>query len=109
MKMSNKRTKYMRKYFKTHKIERHIANRKYYYSHKYLWHKNDNLLGSSATQEIYNKNIEDTKSLIHRYAEYIRHYNSRKSNLNRNKLDLPDSKSDKSEINYLNDIYESNE
>ena len=109
MKMVSKRTKYMRNYFKTHKIERHFTNRKYYYSHKYLWHKNDNSLGSLSTQKIYESNIENSKSYIHNYAEYIRHYNSRKSNLNRNKLDLPVSKSDKSEINYLNDIYESNE
>ena len=96
MKMTNKRTKYNREYFKKHKIERHFWNRKYYYSHKYLWQKNKNLLGSASTQRIYDSDIEKSKDYIHNYAEYLRHY---KSNINRNK-------SDKS---LLNDIYESND
>ena len=106
MNMTNKRTKYMRKYFKTHKIERHFTNRKYYYSHKYLWHKNDNSLGSLSTQKIYESDIKNSKSFIHSYAEYIRHYNSRKSTLNHNKSEINNSKSD---VNYLNYIYESND
>ena len=83
-------------YIRKHKIERHFWNRKYYYSHKYLWQKNKNLLGSEATQRIYDSDIEKSKDYIHNYAEYLRHY---KSPINRNK-------SDKS---LLNDINESND
>ena len=107
--MTNKRTKYMRKYFKTHKVERHFTNRKYYYSHKYLWHKNDNSLGSLSTQKIYESNIENSKSYIHNYVEYIRHYKSQKSNLNQNKDFNSEINNSKSEINYLNYITEDDE
>ena len=106
MKMVTNPTGYMSKYFRKHKIERHFYNRKYYYSHKYLWQKNKNILGSMSTQKIYTSNIEKSKKYIHNYAEYIRHYKSNKSKTNINKSSLNQNKTDES---LLNDIYETND
>ena len=104
--MTNKRTEYFREYFRTHKIERHIANRKYYYSHKYLWNTINSRLGSLATQKIYESDIEKSKTYIHDYAEFVRNYKSRNLALNKFKKKINNQFNDK---RYLNSQIEDDE
>ena len=70
---------YFRKYFNDHKIERHFANRKYYYTHKHLWQRNENTLGSLKTYIIFKMPNNKFQNTIHREAEKIRNYKSKKS------------------------------
>ena len=71
--MSN-RKEYLKKYEAEHKYERHFINRRYYYAHKYKWHKDSYSLGSLSTKYIYNLDSVKFQKYIHNIAEKIRNY-----------------------------------